>query len=237
MVDWAHSCHICAETGLTPATSAPGLGSPLPHLRRDLAHPCHICAGTGLTPATSAPGLGAPRATLPQPGAEKPRPQPAQEEEPSAARAALWHSRGRARPRAAGAELARAPRGGRAAQRLSVALPRRRDGLAIASVRRRGAVGHGELAGDGGGRVLAARDARVEEQIRLLLENGAKRHLLHLRRRVVLPCRRLRHGRHARHNGWCRSPGVSPFAVQLWQRCRARVPSRHPSRTRRRWSS
>ena len=31
----AHPCHICAETGLTPATSAPGLGSPLPHLRRD----------------------------------------------------------------------------------------------------------------------------------------------------------------------------------------------------------
>ena len=28
--------HICAGTGLTPATSAPGPGSPLPHLRRDL---------------------------------------------------------------------------------------------------------------------------------------------------------------------------------------------------------
>ena len=27
--DWAHPCHICAGTGLTPATSAPGLGSPL----------------------------------------------------------------------------------------------------------------------------------------------------------------------------------------------------------------
>jgi hypothetical protein len=24
--DWAHPCHICAGTGLTPATSAPGLG-------------------------------------------------------------------------------------------------------------------------------------------------------------------------------------------------------------------
>jgi hypothetical protein len=47
--------HICAGTGLTPGTSAPRLGSPLPHLRWDLAHPCHICAGTGL-PATSAPG-------------------------------------------------------------------------------------------------------------------------------------------------------------------------------------
>jgi hypothetical protein len=32
--------HTCATTGLTPATSAPGLGSPLPHLRRDWAHPC-----------------------------------------------------------------------------------------------------------------------------------------------------------------------------------------------------
>ena len=28
-------------TGLTPATSAPGLGSPRPHLHRDWAHPCH----------------------------------------------------------------------------------------------------------------------------------------------------------------------------------------------------
>ena len=27
--------HICAGTGLNQATSAPGLGSPLPHLRRD----------------------------------------------------------------------------------------------------------------------------------------------------------------------------------------------------------
>ena len=46
-----------AGTGLAPATSAPGLGSPLPtsspglgsplpHLRRDWAYPGHICAGT-----------------------------------------------------------------------------------------------------------------------------------------------------------------------------------------------
>jgi hypothetical protein len=41
-------CHICAGTGLSPATSAPGLGSLLRHLHRDWAHPCHICAGTGL---------------------------------------------------------------------------------------------------------------------------------------------------------------------------------------------
>ena len=45
------------RTGLTAATSAPGLGPPLPHLHRDWAHPCHICTATGLTPATSAPGL------------------------------------------------------------------------------------------------------------------------------------------------------------------------------------
>ena len=38
---------ICAGTGLTPATSAPGLGSPLPHLRRDWAHPAHICSSAG----------------------------------------------------------------------------------------------------------------------------------------------------------------------------------------------
>ena len=36
--DWAHRCHICTGTGLTPR---------------------HICTGTGLTAATSAPGLGA----------------------------------------------------------------------------------------------------------------------------------------------------------------------------------
>jgi hypothetical protein len=39
-------------------TSAPGIGSFLPRLRRDWAHSCHVCAGTGLIPATSAPGLG-----------------------------------------------------------------------------------------------------------------------------------------------------------------------------------
>jgi hypothetical protein len=33
--DLAHPCHICTGAGLTPATSAPGLSSPLPHLRRD----------------------------------------------------------------------------------------------------------------------------------------------------------------------------------------------------------
>jgi hypothetical protein len=47
--DWAHAYHICTGTGLTPATSAPGLGSRLPHLHRDWAHPCHIFIGTGLT--------------------------------------------------------------------------------------------------------------------------------------------------------------------------------------------
>jgi hypothetical protein len=58
-----HPCHICTGTGLTPATSAPGLDSPRvlwPHLHRDWAHPCHIGTGTGLAPrvvATSAPGL------------------------------------------------------------------------------------------------------------------------------------------------------------------------------------
>ena len=57
----AHPCpHLYTGTGLTAATSAPGLGSPLPPLRQDWAHPCHLCAGTGLTPAISAPGLGSP---------------------------------------------------------------------------------------------------------------------------------------------------------------------------------
>ena len=70
------ACGICTGTklalatsapqqpGAAPATSASGLGSPLPHLHRDWAHPCHICTGTGLAPATSAPGLGSP---LPHP--------------------------------------------------------------------------------------------------------------------------------------------------------------------------
>jgi hypothetical protein len=57
----AHPCpHLYTGTGLTAATSAPGLGSPLPPLRWDWAHPCHLCAGTGLAPATSALGLGSP---------------------------------------------------------------------------------------------------------------------------------------------------------------------------------
>jgi hypothetical protein len=55
--DLARCCHTCAESGLTPATSAPGLscrrvtsasglGAPLPHLHRDCPHPCspcHVC--------------------------------------------------------------------------------------------------------------------------------------------------------------------------------------------------
>ena len=52
--------HICAGAGLTAATSAPGLGPSLPHLRRDWgsllrhlhrtrAHPAHICTGTRRT--------------------------------------------------------------------------------------------------------------------------------------------------------------------------------------------
>ncbi len=45
--DWAH-----------PATSAPGLGSPLPHLHRDRGSP----------PPTSAPGLGPPLAATSAPG-------------------------------------------------------------------------------------------------------------------------------------------------------------------------
>jgi hypothetical protein len=59
-----HTCartrpsHIRTGTGLAPPTSAPGLGSPLPHLHQDWARPSHICTRTGLTPATPAPGVG-----------------------------------------------------------------------------------------------------------------------------------------------------------------------------------
>ena len=48
----------CASDALVDIDGAVGLGSPLPHLRRDWAQPCHICTATGLTPAPSAPRLG-----------------------------------------------------------------------------------------------------------------------------------------------------------------------------------
>jgi hypothetical protein len=46
------------------ATSAPRLGSPCPHMRRDWANPCHMWTWTGPTPATSAPRLGPPHPHL-----------------------------------------------------------------------------------------------------------------------------------------------------------------------------
>jgi hypothetical protein len=74
-LDLAHCCHSCTGHVLIAATSAPGLGAPLPHLhstrltttrapglgsqlahlRRDWAHRCSICSGTWLTSATSGP--------------------------------------------------------------------------------------------------------------------------------------------------------------------------------------
>ena len=67
---WERRCHICAGprpgvctvTGLTPATSAPGLSSPRPHLHGDWDVSGPATAGRGLAPplATSAPGLGSP---------------------------------------------------------------------------------------------------------------------------------------------------------------------------------
>ena len=48
-------CHICTGTGLTPATSAPGLGSPLPHLHRDRA-PRHMHTHTSTPRASAAHG-------------------------------------------------------------------------------------------------------------------------------------------------------------------------------------
>ena len=44
--DWAHPCHICAGTGLTPTHIGAGAWAhPYPHLRRDWARPCHIAPG------------------------------------------------------------------------------------------------------------------------------------------------------------------------------------------------
>ena len=62
--DWAHRCHICTRTGLTPATSAQGLGPPQPHLHRDWAHPCHICTGTGFRSCNICTATGPPRPHL-----------------------------------------------------------------------------------------------------------------------------------------------------------------------------
>jgi hypothetical protein len=45
-IDEVKTCHICAGTGPTAATSAPGLGSPLPHLHRDWADRCRIMTST-----------------------------------------------------------------------------------------------------------------------------------------------------------------------------------------------
>ena len=55
--------HRAHPLGYTPAASAPGLGSPLPHLHRSWACPCHTCTRAGLTPATSAHGTGLAPAT------------------------------------------------------------------------------------------------------------------------------------------------------------------------------
>jgi hypothetical protein len=42
--DWAHPSHICTETGLTPPTSAPGLGSPRSSFTRCVSLFAACCA-------------------------------------------------------------------------------------------------------------------------------------------------------------------------------------------------
>ena len=58
--DWAHPCHIRTGTGLTRATSAPGLHAPLPHPHRDWAHPIpHLrrdCADPSMRAGTAHSG-------------------------------------------------------------------------------------------------------------------------------------------------------------------------------------
>jgi hypothetical protein len=74
--DWAHPCHICIGTGLTPARICAGTGLAPAHICAGTGlAPAHICAGTGLAPAhicirdwahplpTSAPGRGSPLPT------------------------------------------------------------------------------------------------------------------------------------------------------------------------------
>ncbi len=63
----ASAGRIRTGTGLTPPTSALGLGSPRPHPHRDWAYPAHIRTGTGAHPARIRTGTGteAHRACLP----------------------------------------------------------------------------------------------------------------------------------------------------------------------------
>jgi hypothetical protein len=58
-------CHICTGTGLAPAPSAPGLGSPLPHPHRDWAHPITSAPGLRL-PAVLGPRIAWLLSTLPR---------------------------------------------------------------------------------------------------------------------------------------------------------------------------
>ena len=62
--DWAHPCcHMCTGTGLAPATSALGLGSPpSTSASRDWAQRCHFCIA----------GLGSPPSHLPHDSAQPP---------------------------------------------------------------------------------------------------------------------------------------------------------------------
>ncbi len=74
----AHRCHICTGiAGLTPPTpalrlgpplptSAPRLGSLLPHRHQEWAHPAHICAGTGLCAQRESCARGAPAHDAPR---------------------------------------------------------------------------------------------------------------------------------------------------------------------------
>ena len=55
----AAGCHICTRTGLGPPATAPGLGSPRPHLRRDWAVGAarwRRCGGTARCGRTRASG-------------------------------------------------------------------------------------------------------------------------------------------------------------------------------------
>jgi hypothetical protein len=56
--DWAHRRHICAGTWSTSATSAPGLGLPLPHKHRGLGAPLR-CVGTHALASRGKPSASA----------------------------------------------------------------------------------------------------------------------------------------------------------------------------------
>ncbi len=64
---WDHPCHVHTGTRLARPALAPGLGSPVPHLRHGWAPPAHTCAEALSTCPPAAAGYsGVPQGTRPR---------------------------------------------------------------------------------------------------------------------------------------------------------------------------